>query len=159
MRAVLLWLLMLALPVYGASGTSLRLLGPAHWHAAPAAAAQDDWLQPAVRLVQRVAERVKSLRAQAHARAHALGARHDHESLQRHWHDAADGSVHNIGSVDPAVADLVAGASVGSATLTLGASAVPLPMIAVASNGRWVTGATPGWVDAPHRATTPPPRG
>lgn len=60
MRALLLWLLILAQPVYGGSSTSLRLLGPAHWHSEPAAVAPaDDWLQPALRVVQRLADRIR----------------------------------------------------------------------------------------------------
>lgn len=163
LRALLLWLLILALPVYGASGTSLRLLGPAHWHSAPAAApavAAPDagWLQPAVRVVQRLVSRVQDLRQQAHARAHALGQPHEHRGLQRHWHDAHDGSVHAVGSADPAVADLVAGASVGSAMLVLAApSALPTLPAAVA-NGPWAAVPTVAWRDAPRHRSTPPPR-
>ena len=160
MRALLLWLLILAQPVYGASSASLRLLGPAHWHAAPAVVAQHgDWLQPAVRLVQRVAERVQALRAQAHARSHALGARHEHHALLRHWHDAADGSVRTVAAADPAVADLVAGAGAGSAALTLGAPAQPLLIPFNAVNGRWPMPPASAWVDALHLPVPPPPRG
>lgn len=159
MRALLLWLLILAQPVYGASSASLRLLGPTHWHAAPAAVVQQDWLQPALRLVQRVAERVQSLRAQAHARAHVLGARHEHRGLQHHWHEAADNSVQSMGSADPAVADLVAGAAAGSATLTLGTPAPPLFIPATAAAGRWPPAPSSSWADALHRPTPPPPRG
>lgn len=158
MRAFLLWLLILAQPVYGASSASLRLLGPAHWHTAPATVAQDDWLQPALRLVQRVAQRVQALRAEAHVHAHVMGTRHEHHGLQRHWHDAADGSAHSVGSADPAVADLVAGAAVGSAALTLGVHALPLLIPATAANGRWPPAPASAWVDALHRPTPPPPR-
>ncbi|MFT7774025.1 hypothetical protein [Roseateles sp.] len=158
MRALLLWLLVLALPVYGASSTSLRVLGPAHWHAAPAPLAQAEWLQPALQLVQRVAEHVQALRAQAHVRAHALGARHEHHGLQRHWHDAADGSVHSVGSAHPGLADLVASAAVGGAALTLGAPVLPLPIPVTAANGRWPAGPTLDWLDVDHRPTPPPPR-
>ena len=160
MRALLLWLLILALPVYGASSSSLRLLGPAHWHSAPAVVAPgDDWLQPAVQFVQRVAHRVQQLRDDAHVRAHAYGKKHEHHGLQRHWHDAADGSVHTVGSAAAAVADLVAGASVGSATLTLAMPPPLLPRVLVAANGRWPRATAPAWVDAEPRIQSPPPRG
>ncbi|MFG6431252.1 hypothetical protein [Roseateles sp. LYH14W] len=159
MRALLLWLLMLAQPIYGASSANLRLLGPAHWHAAPAVVAhQDDWLQPAVRLVQRVAKRVQALRAQTHARAHALGARHEHHGLLRHWHEPADEGVRTVAAADPAVADLVAGAAAGSAALVLGAPVRPLLVAAHTANGRWHMPPAPAWVDALHRPTPPPPR-
>lgn len=157
-RTLLLWLLMLALPVYGASSASLRLLGPAHWHAAPATVVQGDWLQPAVQFVQRVAARVQALRSEAHVRAHALGERHEHRGLLRHWHDAGDASVRAVGSADPAVADLVAGAAVGSAMLTLAAPALPQPVLAGAANGRWPAARAPVWTDALHRPKPPPPR-
>jgi hypothetical protein len=159
MRALLLWLLMLAQPIYGGSSASLRLLGPAHWHAGPAAAAPgDDWLQPALQVVKRLADRVQQIHDEAHLRAHAYGHKHEHHGLQRHWHDAADGSVHTVGSADPAVADLVAGASVGSATLTLAAPALPLVLPVSRANGRWPSGAAPAWADAEPRNTRPPPR-
>jgi hypothetical protein len=161
MRALLLWLLILALPVYGASGTSLRLLGPAHWHSAPAVAvpAQSDWLQPAVRLVQRVVQRVQDARIHAHARAHALGQRHEHQGVQRHWHDVSDGSVHTLdSSADPAVADLVAGACVGSATLTLLNPSLPFISLPAAANGSWPSSPVAAWADAAPRPSLHPPR-
>lgn len=157
MRAFVLWLLILALPVYGASGTSLRLLGPQHWHSAPAME-QGGWLQPAAHAMQRLVERVQDLRIQAHARAHAMGHRHEHHGLQRHWHDAGDGSVHTVGSADPALADLVAGASVGSAMLTLAAPMRPFLIPALVAHGRWPAAPAPGWADAEPRHTLPPPR-
>ncbi|MBV8034650.1 hypothetical protein [Roseateles sp.] len=159
MRALLLWLLMLALPVYGASGSSLRMLGPAHWHVAPAAVVQQDgWLEPALGLVQRLVERLRDVRAHAHARAHALGRQHGHGGLQRHWHDAADGSVRTLGKADPAVADLVAGAAVGSAMLVLAAPLSPLRLTVCRANGRWPAAHAPAWADAELRPAPPPPR-
>ncbi len=158
MRALLLWLLILAQPVYGASATSLRLLGPTHWHAAPAAAVQADWLQPVWDAVQRVATRVQALREQAHVRAHALGHRHEHASLQRHWHDAGDDSVHTVETGDPAVADLVAGAAAGSAMLALAAPVPPLRLPAPGAHGRWPPAPTPAWSDADPVRVAPPPR-
>lgn len=158
MRAVLLWLLILALPVYGASSASLRLLGPAHWHTAPAGGMQEDWLQPALGFVKRVAQRVHAMRAQAHVHAHAMGTRHEHHGLMRHWHDAADRGVHRVDSADPALADLVAGAAVGSASLTLGTPALPLIVPASAANGCWPHVPPSAWADAFHRPTPPPPR-
>jgi hypothetical protein len=159
MRAFLLWLLILAQPVYGGSSASLRLLGPQHWHSAPAAAAPaDDWLQPALQVVQRLAGRIQQMREDAHLRAHAYGHQHEHHGLQRHWHDAADGSVHTVGGADPAVADLVVGASVGSATLTLAPPAVPVLLPACAANGRWPSAPAPAWADAEPERTPPPPR-
>lgn len=158
LHALLLWLLVLALPVYGASSTSLRVLGPAHWHTAPATGLQTEWLQPALQLAQRVAERLQALRAEAHVRVHALGARHEHHGVQRHWHEAADGGVHSVGSVHPLVDDLVASAAVGGAALTLGTPVPPLRIPATAVNGRWPAGPAPAWADAPHRPKPPPPR-
>ncbi|MBA4218777.1 MAG: hypothetical protein C0460_15755 [Methylibium sp.] len=161
MRTLLLWLLILAQPIYGGASASLRMLGPAHWHNTPAVQVPgDDLLQPVVSFVQRVAGRVQSLREQAHVRAHARGTwhAHDHSSLQRHWHDAADGSVHTVGSADPAVADLVAGASVGSATLTLAAPVCPMSVAASAANGPWAITPASAWADADPRPTSPPPR-
>lgn len=161
MRTLLLWLLILAQPIYGGASASLRMLGPAHWHSTPAVQApQDDWLQPVLSFVQRVAAQVQAVRDQAHLQAHARGQwhPHDHSSLQRHWHDAADGSVHTVGSADPAVADLVAGAEVGSATLTLGAPVPPLRIAASATNGRWPLTVAAAWADAETRQVAPPPR-
>jgi len=164
MRAMLLWLLILAQPVFGASSASLRLLGPAHWHSAPAVAAQGDWLQPAVQVVQRLVQQVREqaqarAHAGAHASAHAQGRQHEHHGVQRHWHDARDGSVHTVASADPAVADLVAGATVGSATLTLAAPVQALRLPVSAANGRWPPAPAVAWADAEPRPQSPPPRG
>lgn len=161
MRALLLWLLILALPVYGASSTSLRLLGPAHWHSSSPEAVStvaEDLLRPVVDVVQRLALRVHDLRLKAHVRAHATGTQHEHHGLQRHWHDAVDGSVHTVGSGDPTVADLVAGASVGSATLALALPPLPMPGFASRANGRWPLASATPWADAEPRHASPPPR-
>ena len=160
MRALLLWLLILAQPIFGASSTSLRLLGPAHWHSAPAvsAPAEDDWLQPALQVVHKLVARVQAVREEAHLRAHVFGHKHEHQGLERHWHDASDGSVHTLGSADPAVADLVAGAAVGSATLTLAAPVLPLAIPVSSANGRWPSEPALDWADAEPQHASPPPR-
>lgn len=159
-HAVLLWVLALALPMYGASSTSLRLLGPAHWHAAPSEArpADDDWLKPALGLVLRVVQRAQELRAQAHARAHAAGRHHEHHGLLRHWHSADDSSVRLVDGSDPALGDLVAGAAVGSATLTFAPPMLPWQPNGAAVGGDWPSAPTPTWMDAEAVVSSPPPR-
>lgn len=163
MRAWLLWLLILALPVYGATGTHLRLLGPAHSHAVPAqvhgtspdrAAAEvtPTWL---VRWVGQV----QQLRAEAHLRAHALGrgaSHHSHLGLEHHWHDAGDRTVQQ--AADPAVAELVAGAEAGSAMLVLAAPPRGGLSAQSVANGHWPSAPASRWWDAPQRSTAPPPR-
>lgn len=159
MRAWLLWLLMLALPLYGATGTQLRMLGPAHWHAVPvsARAAPDEGAGPG--WLGRLLNQVQQLRDEAHLRAHVLGrasAPHSHFGLQHHWHDRADDSVRH--AADPAVADLVAGAEVGSAMLVLGAPVQHECLPGAPGNGRWPCGDAPRWADAPRHLASPPPR-
>ena len=160
MRAVMLWLLILAMPIYGASSTSLRLLGPAHWHSTPttATAAQEDWLGPVVQSVARLVQQVQQIREAAHLRAHAHGQRHEHSSLQRHWHDVRDGTVHTLDSADPHVADLVAGATIGSATLTLALPGALSPLPVSAANGQWPAMAVSAWSSADLDHSLPPPR-
>lgn len=160
MRALLLWLLILAQPVYGASSFAAQLWGPAHWHEGPSrvTAVLEPLIQPAAQFVERVAQQLHAVRVQAHARAHALGARHEHHGLQRHHHAPADDSVRALGPTDPAVADLVAGAAVGSASLTLAIASVLSPGFPPAVNGRWPQGPGPHWADAEARQLLPPPR-
>lgn len=160
MRAVILWLLILAMPIYGASSTSLRLLGPAHWHSMPstATAPQGDWLKPVVQSVARLVQRVQQMRQEAHLRAHAYGHKHEHNGLQRHWHDLRDGTVHTLDNGDPNVTDLVAGAAVGSATLTLAMPDTHVLMPDSAANGQWPAKAGTIWSSADLYRTLPPPR-
>lgn len=160
MRAVMLWLLMLAMPIYGASSTSLRLLGPAHWHSTSTTATEalEDWLRPAVQSVERLVQQVQQLREAAHLRAHAHGQKHEHSSLQRHWHDARDGTVQTLDNADPHVADLVAGATIGRATLTLALPGALLPMPDSTANGQWPATTMSAWSSADLDHSLPPPR-
>jgi len=129
-RAVL-WLLLLALPVYGCAGVLLQMLGPAHRHAVPLRAVVApslgvDWLL----------KRFSQWQAYAHEQAHANGHfvhPHQHTLFERHHHAADDTSVVTLGgsaAVDDLAAELGAAASAGSASLPMGlavALRVPAP--------------------------------
>ncbi len=159
MKAWLLWLLILALPAYGASAAQLRVTGPAHWHAGQADAAGRSGAEGTPSWLSQLVDEVQRLRDEAHLRAHALGraaAPHSHFGLQHHWHASTDDSVRPV--ADPAVADLVAGAEVGSAMLVLAVPPQCLHPAVRRPNGRWPPASPSRWADVLRPPASPPPR-
>ncbi|MEK8050161.1 hypothetical protein AACH10_07915 [Ideonella sp. DXS22W] len=175
LRAALVWCLIGALAVYATSGSLLRMLGPQHWHATPpaglaaglSAAARVDGPDLGTQVLRQIGQalaQVQALADAAHARAHALGAAshgHSHIGLLRHWHGADDDSVRVLGAQaqDPALADLTAGAALGSATLLLGTGPQGLGAPARAEAGAWPAVAAAAWVDADLAPPAEPPIG
>lgn len=181
-RRLTVWVLLLALAVYGYSGVLLQLLGPAHRHhsVAPADATQpqpahgssltalaQDWLRP-----------VRAWRDEMHARSHAAGLpmhahaqpqsqpqpqphTHTHSVFERHHHDAGDPTVVALdggGAAADAWSDGASAATVGSATLPLGlASSLTVPRPA-ARTRPWLRLSAPSWRDAHISQPERPPR-
>lgn len=164
----LVWLLIAALVAYACSAATLRMLGPAHWHALPSAStgnatphgaadtsftAWRDWLAG-----------IRALGERLHASGHALGLpahahSHGHDGVLRHWHAPHDDSVRALGHAGaaPELADQAAAAALGTATLLLAPGPCgPWPCVVLA-NGSWPPGATPRWRNAdPAPALDPP---
>jgi hypothetical protein len=162
---MVLWLLAIALPVYGCAGTLVQLLGPMHRHAEPVA------LHAAPGFIERTAAEslgwlVQGLgrwQAYAHEQAHAHGAfvhPHQHNAFERHYHGVDDPSVVSLdgkAARGPLAAELGAAATAGSATLPLGlAVALVIPPAAVTAH-RWSDHRIAAWHNAePRRLDRPP---
>ncbi|MFY9514158.1 MAG: hypothetical protein WAQ05_24600, partial [Rubrivivax sp.] len=96
----LVWLLLVALPLYGNTGALLKLLGPAHRHNTPAV---DTRLLSA--LGSGAAAVLGVLRGQAHV--HGPGSRpHNHGVFERHRHAPGDSSVVTADASDSALATM-----------------------------------------------------
>lgn len=169
-RAWLLWLLMLAVPVYGLSSTQLRVLGPAHWHAGPPNTAASPsnaaagWLSPVVQWVDGTWATVQQWREQAHLRAHALGqghrhgTAHRHVGLQHHAHAPSDATVRVLDGADPQLSDRVAHASLGAALLPLAPQPEGWALPAATSAGVWPGVPAARWASASPEPALRPPR-
>jgi hypothetical protein len=182
------WVLALALLVYGQSSVLLQLLGPTHRHAAAQSALGSGWLDRAdvvfrdIRL-WRAELRARLLPGQtthvhadglhtAHPHPHphtatAQRAEHDdashahaHAAYQRHHHDVHDATVVSIGGQGGATAsESVSAAGSGSATLTLAlAPRLPLPVTASCTGPAWCGQPPTRWTDAAVMPLEHPPR-
>lgn len=163
-----LWLLVLALPVYGSSGTLLQILGPAHRHvqsatgasllAAPGLVATTDahgfaWVDGLWTSWQNF------VHAQAHVGGH-FSHPHSHDDFERHHHDVGDSSVVALaadGIASAIAAELGAAAASGSATLPFAlAQSLRLPRPA-STQARWLLAPSAVWRSAdPRRLDRPP---
>lgn len=168
----LVWLLIAALMAYACSSATLRMLGPAHWHAGSAAGigstaphgtsgssltALRGWLGDIRALGERLHASGHALGLPAHAHSHGHG--HGHDSVLRHWHAPHDDSVRALGHAGASaeLADLAAAAALGTATLLLAPGPSGPWQGRVLANGSWPRGATPHWHDAdPAPALDPP---
>lgn len=186
-RKPLLWLVALALLIYGQSSSIVQMLGPVHRHAVVAQPAATAWFDG----VEAVFADIRAWRdglherllpeEEPHAHPHAgagLLARggasethvhdaaagqhthtHFHSVFQRHHHDPHDPSVVTLDGDGPdSLADASAQASAGSATLTLGlATAMTVPSPA-ASPVAWNRHTPVTWADAQPKLLERPPR-
>lgn len=164
LRVLLLACLMIALPLYGSSAATLKLLGPTHRHTPMAA--HDDTAVPrhgllALLLGTRLAHMVGSWQLQlrsAGAASHQAHAHH-HTGWQQHHHDAHDASVVTAGAGDHA-ADAADEAAAGSATLPLAlALADGLRLPAAAARRRpWPRQCPASWRSRHKRRLERPPQ-
>ncbi|WP_348751695.1 hypothetical protein [uncultured Aquincola sp.] len=136
LRALVLACLTLALPLYGSSAATLKLLGPSHRHQAVALQAQPEGptegllarlLGPRLTVLLNVWQQQLQHAAE---QAHHAHAGHHHSAWLQHHHDAHDPSVVTQGASTLA-ADGADEAALGSATLPLApAYALRLPATA-----------------------------
>lgn len=140
----MVWCLLLAVPVYGVSGTLVELLGSAHVHRAGSLSVSHDSADP-------MAGWVDMRRAAASVRT---GPRvHSHAGLERHHHDRDDADVITL---DGGAGD--GGSSVESSAHVLAVGEVAAVAVPVGQRFVWPepagASASPWWADAPAR----PPR-
>jgi hypothetical protein len=168
----ILWLLVVAVMVYGTSAAVVGILGPSHVHMT---AARDS---AAGQSITEVFRAVRAWRAELRHRLlpadHAHGPRsqdhilqdhvlqadsgHHHDAWQRHHHEPQDRSV--LALDNSAGPDATNPASSGSATLPL-ALAQPPDVVChahMAAARAWVPAAAARWSDAPQHTVHPPPR-
>lgn len=162
-----LWLLMLALVLYGYTGVVVQMLGPAHQHRSAsdgAAVHEPAWGIAALRTHgSAITQSFLDWRAANHARSHALGLaghHHAHNAVARHHHAADDSTVVALpgqAASSAALADGVDAATAGSASLPLALAAdLRLPPATVPAWHR-APRHGPTWADAsPHRLDRPP---
>lgn len=165
-RGPVVWLLVLALAVYGCSSVLVQLLGPTHRHAL-SVSAEPPWLQRAAQALRAV----QTWRAELHARwlpgapagladAAVLAHAHAHATFQRHHHDPHDLTVVSLdGGEAAAAAEAASSGSGGSATLPLGPAMswwLPGPSALPAC---WPKPAAARWTDATPWPLEHPPRG
>lgn len=185
-RQIILWMVMLALPLYGCTGTLLQILGPVHSHAPVHTAPADfRFADPISQGVVWLAERWKDWQAYAHAQTHGAQGKarlpapghaqahehaleqeqeqeqeHHHDAFERHHH-APDGDLITLGAQAHGSADagdLNAGAGAAIAVLALGlAASLRLPAPLAAAPG-WLRAGTPMWRNAARRRLERPPR-
>lgn len=131
------WLLLLAVPLYGSTGVLLKTIGPAHRHDQPAA---DTRLLAA--LGSGAAAVLDTLRAQSGVAKHAHGPGaepHHHGVFDRHHHAVGDTSVVALGGE----AGDVALAAMGSVLLVFALTAPFTAAVPMAQTIRWPA-AAPG---------------
>jgi hypothetical protein len=170
-QASLVWVLMVALPVYGGSGVLLHLLGAPHRHQAVETVDESAPLVDTL-LARVLGESTMELVAQFKARTafvsphkvhrHTPGTpEHSHGLFERHHHDAGDDSVVALGALTPG-GDLsgdAASAAVGSATLALGLTGSFVFPVQKSVAGPWPVAHDGPWRDLKHVPPERPPRG
>jgi hypothetical protein len=170
-----LWLLILALAVYGYAGVLVQALGPLHWHSTPAETlaevpAHDPDLKPS--LWERVEATVLDWHVRALAAQRMLSAssaaqdpthhpHHHHGLFERHHHDVGDATVVTMEPTSPegqGSDDLNTSAAttalVALPQLLAPALTVHLPL---ASALRWPCLASPAWLNADLALAERPP--
>jgi len=168
LRRFTLWLLLLALPIYGAAGAVQQMLGPVHRHtervaAVPAAMPPSAGELAAAQAVAAVLQGLSDLRLWAHAHIHASNHAthaHQHSAFKRHRHDPVDQSVVLLGgdlASAQIAAELGAAAAAGSATLPLGLAISIVTPLPPAGRWRWSTEHSAAWRDADSRRLDRPP--
>ena len=157
------WLLLVALLVYGYSGALLKVLGPVHRHESVVVAISVPVAGPLDQLLRQVQAWRDKVHADSHT-GHATGLfvhSHSHSDFERHHHDSGDASVVSLdapGALSEAVSDGVAAAAIGSAMLALGLGfTLALPAPAVRAQP-WPQARALAWVSASTRLLERPPR-
>lgn len=186
-RRPVLWLLVLALVLYGHSSVIVQLLGPAHRHDAAASTSAPGWLDRAAAAFSDVrawrAELRERLLPGQHDHKHIDGAlhiyphvqpradsearsahdgsghEHSHASYQRHNHDPHDATVIALdGSDGSSAADAASMAGAGSATLPLALAPIWAPPSMSDPQASWSDRASARWTDASVSPPEHPPR-
>jgi len=166
----MLWVLVLAVPVYGSAGALLQMLGPVHRHAVPAALpTQTAKLHPAPRATPTakgfvpawVVKPWQAWKEFAHAQSHGglLQHAHAHDDFERHHHDPGDDAVTALGADDArsTAAELGAAAAAGNASLPMGTATPWLVPPCVADAPLWSLATVARWRDADQRRRDRPP--
>lgn len=163
---LLLLLLCVAVPLYGAAGARLNALGPMHQHRMPAVvehdhrAFADAWRDFVHQGLQRLAgqassqvlETARTLQLQRQApTAHV----HGHGLFERHFHTPGDASVviddHELQSMGDA-------AALGSYLLPMVLPGFPPLRAPSCANGRWLPAPSPAWRSTCRTRLDRPPR-
>jgi hypothetical protein len=169
-RRFIVWVLVIALPVYGSAGVLLHLLGAPHRHQAVENTAQAQPWNIDCLLTLVVGERAMSVVLQHRAKAVVTQAAHRHDPhgpvhqhglFERHHHDADDPSVVALGGLR-ATSDLAdeatSSAAVGSAMLVFALGAeltLPPPS---PREFRWPPAALVAWNSLNRPPLERPPR-
>jgi hypothetical protein len=167
---LMLWVLMLAVPVYGSASALFQMLGPVHRHVATAALPVHlpNPLAPTLAssalkdlLPGWVLQPWQTWQAFAHAQSHGglLQHSHAHNDLERHRHAADDDTVMTLGADDngSATGEMGAAAAAGGATLPMGTATPWWVPPRVADAGRWSPAAVVRWRNADQRRLDRPP--
>jgi hypothetical protein len=187
LRRPVIWLMALAVVVYGHSSVMVQLLGPAHRHDTAVSSSVPGWLDHAAAAFSDVRAWRAELRerllpgqhgqghidgaphAHPHGHPHAeAGARsahdgsgheHSHASYQRHHHEPHDATVIALDGADgSSAADAASMAGAGSATLPLALAPRWAPPSMSDPQGSWSDRASARWTDASVFPPEHPPR-